>query len=56
MKKDLKSLNQSDNISENAELFLKGQCHEIFCFLFFHEPVFPQPQSIPLGPMGETDS
>ncbi len=27
---------------------LKGQCHEIFCFWFFHESVSPQPQSIPL--------
>jgi hypothetical protein len=29
---------------------LKGQCHEIFCFWFFYESIFPQPQSIPLGP------
>jgi hypothetical protein len=29
---------------------LKGQCHEIFCFWFFHESVSPQPQSIPVGP------
>jgi hypothetical protein len=29
---------------------LKGQCHEIFCFWFFHELVSPEPQSIPLGP------
>jgi len=29
---------------------LKGQCHEIFCFWFFYESVFPQPRSIPLGP------
>jgi hypothetical protein len=29
---------------------LKGQCHEIFCFWFFHEPVSPQPQSIPFRP------
>jgi hypothetical protein len=29
---------------------LKGQCHEIFCFWFFHQSVSPQPQSIPLGP------
>ncbi len=28
---------------------LKGQCHEIFDFWFFHESVFPQPLSIPLG-------
>jgi hypothetical protein len=27
-----------------------GQCHEIFCFWFFHESIFPQTQSIPLGP------
>jgi hypothetical protein len=31
-------------------IFLKGQCHEIFCFWFFHKTVSPQPQSIPLGP------
>ncbi len=31
-------------------LSLKGQCHEIFAFGFFHESVSPQPQSIPLGP------
>ncbi len=29
---------------------LKGQCHEIFSFWFYHESVYPQPQSIPLGP------
>ncbi len=29
---------------------LKGQCHEIFCFWFFHESVSPKPLSIPLGP------
>jgi hypothetical protein len=29
---------------------LKGQCHEIFCFWFYYESVFPQPQSITLGP------
>ncbi len=28
----------------------QGQCHEIFCFWFFHQSVSPQPQSIPLGP------
>jgi hypothetical protein len=28
---------------------LKGQCHKIVCFWFFHESVFPKPQSIPLG-------
>jgi hypothetical protein len=27
---------------------LKGQCHEIFCFWFFHESVSSQPQSFPL--------
>ncbi len=32
------------------EFELKGQCHEIFCFWFFHESLSPQPQSIPLGP------
>jgi hypothetical protein len=31
-------------------VYLKGQCHEIFCFWFVHESVSPQPQSIPLGP------
>jgi hypothetical protein len=30
-------------------IYLKGQCHEIFCLWFFHESVSPQPQSIPLG-------
>jgi hypothetical protein len=29
---------------------LKGQCHEIFCFWFFHESVSPKALSIPLGP------
>jgi hypothetical protein len=29
---------------------LKGQCHEIFCFWFFHESVSTQPQSIPFRP------
>jgi hypothetical protein len=29
---------------------LKGQCHEIFASGFFHESIFPQTQSIPLGP------
>jgi hypothetical protein len=29
---------------------LKGECHEIFCFWFFHESVCPQPRSIPVGP------
>jgi hypothetical protein len=28
---------------------LKGQCHEIFDFWFFHESVSPKPVSIPLG-------
>jgi hypothetical protein len=32
-----------------AAVRLKGQCHEIFCFWFFHESVSPQPRSIPLG-------
>jgi hypothetical protein len=31
-------------------MYLKGQCHEIFCFWFFHESVSPQPQSIPFRP------
>jgi hypothetical protein len=29
---------------------LKGQCHEIFDFWFFHESVSPKPVSVPLGP------
>ncbi len=29
---------------------IKGQCHEIFCFWFFHESVSPKPLSIPFGP------
>jgi hypothetical protein len=29
--------------------FLKGQCHEIFCFSFFHESVSPKPLIIPIG-------
>ncbi len=36
--------------SNSGNSLLKGQCHEIFCFCFFHESVSPQPQSIPLGP------
>ncbi len=28
---------------------LKGQCHEIFCFWFFLEPVSPKPLIISLG-------
>ncbi len=35
---------------EAGRLNLKGQCHEIFCFWFFHGSVSPQPQSIPLRP------
>jgi hypothetical protein len=31
-------------------LDLKGQCHEIFCFCFFHESVSPKPLIIQLGP------
>jgi hypothetical protein len=27
-----------------------GQCHEIFCFCFFHESIPPSAQSIQLGP------
>ncbi len=34
----------------NAKESLKGQCHEIFDFKFFHESVSPKPLSIPLGP------
>jgi hypothetical protein len=30
--------------------FLKGQCHEIFDFRFFHESVSPKPLRLPLGP------
>jgi hypothetical protein len=39
-------------IDKNKQLtLLKGQCHEIFVSAcFFHESVFPQPQSIQLGP------
>ncbi len=29
---------------------LKGQCHKIFCFRFFHESSFPKPLRIKLGP------
>jgi hypothetical protein len=29
---------------------LKGQCHEVFDFSFFHESVSPKPLSIPQGP------
>jgi hypothetical protein len=32
--------------SSRAFVPLKGQCHEIFCFWFFHESVSPQPQCI----------
>ncbi len=31
-------------------IVLKGQCHEIFDFWFFHESVSLKPLSIPLGP------
>ena len=41
-------LRYSDEQTSSA--ILKGQCHEIFCFWFFHESVSPQPQSVPLGP------
>ncbi len=34
-------------ISKNC---LKGQCHEIFDFWFFHESISPKHRSIPLGP------
>ncbi len=30
--------------------YLKGQCHEIFDFRFFHELVSPKLLNIPLGP------
>jgi len=29
---------------------LKGQCHKIFDFCFFHESFSPKPLRIPLGP------
>jgi hypothetical protein len=35
---------------ECAKGSLKGQCHEIFDFRFFHVSVSPKPLSIPLGP------
>jgi hypothetical protein len=36
----------------NFEIFLlKGQCHEIFDFRFFHESVSSHPQNNPLGPV-----
>jgi hypothetical protein len=35
-------------IAPHVNKELKGQCHEIFCFWFFHESVSPQPQNIPL--------
>jgi hypothetical protein len=28
---------------------IKGQCHEIFCFRFYHESSFPKPLKITLG-------
>ncbi len=34
---------------ENFHVILKGQCHEIFDFWFFHESVSPKPLSIQLG-------
>jgi hypothetical protein len=40
-----------EDISFFVKPTLKGQCHKIFCFWLFHESVFPQPQSIPLGPL-----
>ncbi len=33
----------------NDSIGLKGQCHEIFDFRFFHESVSPKPLSIPIG-------
>jgi hypothetical protein len=38
------------SVTVRAGVFLKGQCHEIFCCWFFHESVFPKPLIIPLGP------
>jgi hypothetical protein len=37
-------------IAPHVNKELKGQCHKIFCFWFFHESVSPQPQNIPLTP------
>ncbi len=31
-------------------VLLKGQCHKIFDFCFFHESFSPKPMIIPLGP------
>jgi hypothetical protein len=33
-----------------AKWNLKGQCHENFCFRFFHETSSPKPLNITLGP------
>ncbi len=44
------SLFERHGIYRSPIAALKGQCHVIFCFWFFHESVYPQPQSIPLGP------
>ncbi len=37
-------------LSDSTVLYLKGQCHEIFDFCFFHESVSPKPLSIPTEP------
>jgi hypothetical protein len=40
----------SQRNDDDAAIVLKGQCHEIFDFWFFHESVSPRPLSIPIGP------
>jgi hypothetical protein len=39
----------SQILSLQAQLHLKGQCHEILTSGFFHESVSPKPPSIPVG-------
>ncbi len=41
---------QVELIFNNKVPRLMGQCHKFFAAGFFRESVFPQPQSIPLGP------
>ncbi len=48
IKKDL--ILQISKSSPQTLVTLKGQCHEIFSFWFFHESVSPQHQSIPFRP------
>jgi hypothetical protein len=50
LKSEASSLNPKGHQTDVFISFLKGQCHEIFCFWFFYESVSPQPQSVPLGP------